>query len=343
MKIVKYIAIRMVLAVVFLFAMNLLYLYTFWKDDINKHADTLENLWNVPMHSDAIYFGESSNFTIVENDSRDLRISELVDEKLPSLSVATVDNSGLHAGTYLSLLKNKHTGMNLKFVIITMNYRSFGANWRYAPFENYLAKFELMVEPGFPILNKFLISLKQYDFKSEKVRTDEMKEAWRTEEFNIPKFDYSNVIEWDSAMAWKTWLNENSNLTEENIPLACHYVKNYAIAIDTMKNERIQDFNAIIELGKQDGYAVVFNLLAENTKEAEKLVGKELIYLMEKNRKLLVNYYTRRGVTVVDNFYSVPDSCFRDRDWPTEHYNFEGREIVAENIKNAIIANELHH
>jgi hypothetical protein len=343
MKIVKYIAIRMILAVVFLFAMNILYLYTFWKEDINKHADTLENLWNVPIHSDAIYFGESSNFTMSENDSRELRISELVDEMLPSLSIATVDNAGLHAGTYLSLLKNKPSEMDLKFVIITMNYRSFGANWRYAPFENYLAKFEVMIEPGFLILNKFLISLKEYDFKSEEARSNEMKVAWRNEKFNIPEFEYNNVIEWDSAMAWKTWLNENPDLTEENIPLACHYIKNYAIAIDTVKNERIQDFNAIIELGKQEGFAVVLNLLSENTEEAQKLVGEELIYLMEKNRKLLVNYYTRRGVTVVDNFYSVSDSCFRDRDWPTEHYNFVGREIVAENIKKAIIENELHY
>jgi len=343
MKILKYIAIRMILAVVFLFAMNLLYLYTFWKDDINKHADTLENLWVVPLESDAIYFGESSNFTTVDGDIREVRISELVDEKLPNLSVATVDNAGLHAGTYLSLLKNKPVEMDLKFVVITMNYRSFGANWRYAPFENYLSKLDVMIEPGIPILNKFLISLKQYDYKSEEARTKEMMDAWRNEKFNIPEFDYNNVVEWDSAMAWKTWVNENLNLTEENIPLACHYVKNYAIAIDTLKNERIQDFNAIIELGKRDGYAVVLNLLAENTEEAQKLVGKELIYLMEKNRELLVNYYTRKGITIVDNFYNVSDSCFRDRDWPTEHYNFVGREIIAENIKKAIIENELHN
>jgi len=343
MKIVKYITIRLVVAVAFLFAMDQMYLYTFWKEDINKHADTLENLWNVPMDSDAIYFGESSNFTTTDNDIRDLRISELVDEKLPEISVATVDNAGLHAGTYLSLLKNRPSEMDLKFVIITMNYRSFGANWRYAPFENYLAKLEVMIEPGFSILNKFLISLKHYDYKSEEARTEEMKTAWRTENFSIPGFEFDDVIAWDSAMAWKTWLNENPHLTEENIPLACHYVKNYAIAIDTLKNERIQDLNAIVELGKKEGYSIVFNLLAENIDEAERLVGKELTYLMENNRKLLINYYTRRGVTVVDNFYNVSDSCFRDRDWPTEHYNYTGREIVAENIKIAIIENELHN
>ena len=62
MKIVKYIAVRIVLAAVFLFSMNLLYRYTFWKEDVKQHGDVLENLWGVDIHSDAIYFGESSNF-----------------------------------------------------------------------------------------------------------------------------------------------------------------------------------------------------------------------------------------------------------------------------------------
>ena len=88
---------------------------------------------------------------------------------------------------------------------------------------------------------------------------------------------------------------------------------------------------------------MVFNLLGENTEEAEKLVGKELIYLMEKNRSLLVNYYAMKGVVVVDNFYQVPDSCFVDRNWPTEHYNYQGKRIVAKNIKKAIEDNELHN
>ena len=55
MKIVKYITTRIILAVVFLFAMNLLYLYTFWKEDVKQHGDVLENLWGVDIHSDAFY------------------------------------------------------------------------------------------------------------------------------------------------------------------------------------------------------------------------------------------------------------------------------------------------
>tara|TARA_B110000495_G_C23034064_1_gene616854 strand:+ start:1944 stop:2975 length:1032 start_codon:yes stop_codon:yes gene_type:complete len=343
MKIAKYIAIRMVLAVVFLFAMNLLYLYAFWKEDVKQHGDVLENLWGVDIHSDAIYFGESSNFHIPEGDSIKHRISFTLDSLLPSISIATVDNAGLHAGTYLSLVKNIPKEMNLKFVVITLNYRSFSANWRYAAFENYLAKSELMLSPLFPLVNKFLISLKQYDYKTEEERNAQMKLAWKNEKFTIPNFDYDNVIEWDSAMAWHTWLDVNPNLTEENLSLASHYIKNFAFNIDTVYNERIDDLNAIVSIANNKDYKVIFNLLGENTIEAEKLVGKELLYLMEKNRSLLVNYYTNKGVIMVDNFYQIPDSCFVDRDWPTEHYNYQGKKIVAESIKKAIETNELHY
>ncbi len=343
MKIVKYTAIRMILAVVFLFTMNQLYLNTFWKDDINKHADTLENLWVVPLESDAIYFGESSNFHIQEGDSIKHRISYALDSLLPSISIATVDNAGLHAGTYLSLVKNIPKEMNLKFVVITVNYRSFSANWRYAPFENYLAKSALMLEPSLPILNKYMISLKQYDYQSDEERNVQMKLAWKNEKFAIPNFDYDNVIEWDSAMAWHTWLEVNPNLTEENIPLASHYIKNFAFNLDTVNNERIEDLNAIVSIANNKDYKVIFNLLGENFEEAERLVGSELIYLMEKNRSLLVSYYADKGVIMVDNFYQIPDSCFVDRNWPTEHYNYQGKKIVAENIKKAIIENELHN
>jgi len=343
MNVVKYIAIRLVLGVVFLFVMNQLYLFTFWKGDINQHGDTLENLWVVDTSADAIYFGESSNFHVDEADTMKHRISYALDTLVPNLSIATVDNAGLHAGSYLSLIKNIPDEMNLKFIVVTLNYRSFAANWRYAAFENYLAKSELMMEPSIPILNRFLVSLKLYDYKTEKEREDQMKTAWKNEKFTIPDFEYNNVVEWDSAMAWQTWLNVNSNLNEENLPLASHYIKNFAFSIDTLNNERIEDLNSIVNIGSEKGYKVIFNLLGENTEEAEKLVGKELIYLMEKNRSLLVNYYTSRGVIVVDNFYEIPDSCFVDRSWPTEHYNYQGKRIVAENIKKAIEKNELHN
>ncbi len=43
------------------------------------------------------------------------------------------------------------------------------------------------------------------------------------------------------------------------------------------------------------------------------------------------------GVIMVDCIDKIPDSCFYQRDWPTEHYNFSGRAIIAREIANKIL------
>jgi hypothetical protein len=341
MSLIKYILTR-VLAVIILIALsNIVYKYTFWKDDINKHCDILENLWAVDSKDEAIYFGESSNFHKAENDTSRHRISYILDNIIPEINIGTVDNSGLHAGIFLSVIKNINKNSSLKLLIVTLNLRSFGANWRYATGENYLSKTELMLSNYPSIVSKFLVSLQSYDFKTDQERHIEMKQAWETEVFNIPNFVYNNVNNWDSAMAWYEWVDINPYLSEEKIPLACHYIKNFAFKIDTLSNARILDFDEIMKIANKRKYNVIFNLLSENMNEAKNLAGDELIYLMEHNRKLLIDRYTNKGAIVVDNLYSVPDSCFVDRNWPTEHYSRYGKEIIANNIKRAIKDNYL--
>jgi len=122
----------------------------------------------------------------------------------------------------------------------------------------------------------------------------------------------------------------NKDLAKTN--LACHYVKGYAFQIDTLNNPRIRDFNKIIRLAEKRGWNLVFNLMAENTEQAEELVGDDLIFLLEGNRKILIDYFEARGVRVVDNLYAVPDEEFTDRNWTTEHYGEKGRKIVARNV-----------
>jgi len=260
---------------------------------------------------------------------------------LPEINVGTVDKPGLHAGTYLSVIKNIENDSRIKMLIITMNLRSFGANWRYSKAENHLAKSELMLSTSPPLINKFLISLKAYDHKTDEERVAQFKDAWEKETFNISNFKYTNVNSWDSAMAWQEWLSTNPYLTETNISLACHYIKNFAFSIDTLSNSRIQDFDEIIEIANERKYTVVFNLLSENMEEAKNLVGKELIYLIQHNRELLIQHYESKGAVVVDNLYVVPDSCFVDRDWPTEHYSKDGKKRIAENINRIIREKDL--
>lgn len=336
MKLTGYILTRFLLLLGLVLLANEIYKRTFYKTDVDIHANTLAYIHMLPEDTEAIYFGESSNFHVSPHDSGKHRISHMLDILLEDVNLETVDNAGIHAGTYYSVMRHIPRDLPLRFLVVTMNYRSFDATWRYAKFENNLAKSARMSAPGLPILNKFLVSLRHYDHRSAEERTTQMRQAWRNEKFHIEGFQFDNVAQWDSAMAWQTWIGVNPYLRKDDIPLATHYIKNFAFEIDPATNERIADFDAIMDFANKRGYQVYFNLLDENFTEAEKLVP-ELIVLMERNRDFLVERYEKMGAVVVDNFRTVPDSCFVDRNWPTEHYSREGKMIIARNLARAIL------
>lgn len=332
----KYIALRIVVALIFILMANVVYWKIFFADDVRKHADSLENLWVVDSDAQAIYFGESSNFHITDEDTFKHRISYILNDLLPEYRLATVDNAGLHAGTYLALLKHIPQEMPIEFVVVTMNYRSFGASWRYAQGENYLAKTERLLDRPVPLLSKFRISLKDYDQRSDQAREQQMLDAWKTETFEIPNFKYNTIAQWDSAFAYTRTTSVKSDFTPDELSMAFHYIKNFAFDIDVESNERIRDFDQIVAFSKERGFFVFFNLLDENMEELNRLVGPELSGLIEKNRALLVDRYTEMGAVVIDNFNTVPDSCFVDRKYTTEHYSYEGKGIIARHLAETI-------
>ena len=57
---------------------------------------------------------------------------------------------------------------------------------------------------------------------------------------------------------------------------------------------------------------------------------------MQENRKLLINYFTRKGVTVVDNMDDIENDLFVDQDWTTEHYAEKGRKTIAGNVADSL-------
>lgn len=333
---IKFIFYRLLIGVAIFFGLNEFYLITFWTNDVNKHADTLENLWVVPKNSDAIYFGESSNFHITEKDTFKHRISYILDDLVTNHKIATVDNAGLHLGTYLALMQNIPRDLKIKYLVITLNLRSFDATWRYSEFETNLSKLERLIGNGPKLWNKFLVSLNHFDNKTSQERDEQVKNAWTTEYFNIPGIPYHNVAEWDKAIAWGEWTGTIKKMTPDTISLAAHHVKNFAFEIDFDKNERIFELEQIIDLANQKGWVLFFNVLAENVEQTEQLIGPELVDLMKRNVTKLKKQYESQNVIFIDNLELLPDSCFVDRNWPTEHYNYKGKEIVAKVIAQKI-------
>ncbi|MBI1184813.1 hypothetical protein GC194_11100 [bacterium] len=337
MKVVKNIIIRLSFLVLLWAGLNYIYGNTLWYNDIDQHADTLENLWPEEDSSDIIYFGESSNFYQEHPDTPKVRISNYLDRMLP-LRVGTVDNAGLVASNYLHIMQHIPQKSKVKAVVVTMNLRSFGPTWMYDQNSNYLKMADEMIAQGPKLLNRFFIALKTYDYIAPEELDEIRITAWKKPlefPFALP---YSNLYEWNAGLGNGGILREDGSWDMDKIPVACHFVKNYAFTIDLQQNPRIRDFNEIVAYAQQRGWKLYLHLLSENYEEAEKLVGASLVNIMEYNADLLIERYNHpeQNVWVVNNFKTVPNSDFRDRTFPTEHYNNRGKRRCAKKLAEVI-------
>lgn len=337
MQVIKKITLRLLLISALLWLLNEVYKRTFWKDDLDKHADMLLELLNQQDSCDILYFGESSDFHTDSTDNDKSSISRFAAEYFPSLKLGAVCRPAMHAGVYADVVRYLSSDAKVKTVVFTLNMRSFDATWINSSLESYVLKTRIMYKPYPPIINRFLFSLNAFENKSEKEREQDMLDQWKTDHLKFPySFKYKNVREWDDGMANGGHLNPDGSWDKAKIDLACHYIKAYAFQIDTNTNPRIKDFDEIVKTCKKKDLNIVFNLLAENITYADSLVGKDLIYLMLQNRDLLVSRYSQKGVIVVDNLKSVNGKDFVDQNWTTEHYNERGRRTIAKNLADGL-------
>ena len=323
---------KFIFLAILLVVMSIVYTKFFYESDVQEHSKIINLVRDLPPNTDVIYIGESSNTTAGNNDLDQRPISDFIGDYYPSLTVSHITKPASHAGIYIGLLEQIPKDAPISTVIVTLNLRSFDAGWIYSELETALQKSLVLLQDYPPFVNRFLLSFKAYDIKTKKERENQVFDLWKRKLSFPYDFPYQNVREWDRAMAKKGIKDKNGKWNQDLTNLACHYIKNYAFQIDTLHNPRIKDFDAIVTLAKKRNWHLVFNLLAEDTEQASKLVGKDLLFLMEQNRKLLVDYYTRKGVLVVDNLYAVDNNQFIDQNWTTEHYAEKGRRIIAKNV-----------
>ena len=339
MELLKKIVVRiLLLAIIFLVA-NFIYEKSFWQQDLNSSdGKILTDFLNAQDSADVIYLGESSNFAVAEKDTCSKNISVFTADYFPSLIFRPVHKGAIHAGTYLALLKQIKNNARVKTVVVTLNLRSFDADWINTKLETSLMRTDVLLQKYPPLINRFLLSLNAYNKKSEKQLEQDMLAQLRNDTLHFSyDFKYKNAYDWNVGMANTVYLRANKNKDSiAKINLACHYIKTYAFQINTKTNPRIKDFDAIVTLCKQKNIHLVFNLLAENIEYADSLVGKDLVYLMKQNRDLLMNRYNKDGVFVADNLEVVKGKDYIDQNWTTEHYNQRGRVLVAKSLANVL-------
>lgn len=296
-----------------------MYRVTFYKGDLAEHSVGLAQLPQEVAASGAemVYLGESSNHTYSPGDDDTSKISEMVGRFFPDKGMADMTHDGSHGDVYYELLRHlSHTDNQVETVIVTLNMRSFGPCWIYSPLETALQKKLVMLRNRPALVNRAVLTFKAYDVKSDDERYGQMYDYWV--EHPLPQ--HPDLYAWCDTMP----------------PMAQDLVKCYYFSIDTLNNPRVHDFDKMAALAREQGWQLVFNLLAENVELCDSLVGSDLTHQMRQNRDILVEYFSRRGVIVVDNLEVIEDVRFRDRDFPTEHYDQTGRMRIARRIAEAL-------
>ena len=321
-----------------LVAMNWVYTKWFFEKDLLEHSDIIELPRQVVADScQVVYLGESSNNTYGYAESDHRKISAMVSAYFPKVRLGDMTKSASHAQTYYTMLKQVPKEAPVETVIVTMNLRSFDAGWIYSRLETALRKQIVLLQDYPPLMNRFLLAFKAYPIRSEEEWDAIARKHWKKDPLDFPyDFEWNNTHQWDSAMAWGGWHGFDGQRDQQLTELACHYIKSYAFQIRD-DNPRIKDFDAIVDLCRERGWHLVFNLMAENVDKANELVGKDLLFLMKQNRDYLMQRYdTQEDVTVVNNLDLVRDVNFIDQDWTTEHYYGEGRRIIAHQVAQAL-------
>ncbi len=338
----KKIALKGLLLLGVLAALNFVYDWFFYRQDIADHSEAGQLLMQVQDSADILHFAESSDFTIGDEDIDKRSTTQFLAEYFPHQRLRPVAKGAMHAGNYHDLLRQLPASSPAKVIVVTMNLRSFDATWIHSKLETALQKEMVLLKPGPSLWRRFMLSLRNYELKSADQRLADVRAQWARDTLHFPyPFPYPTVLAWDSAIAFGLEKRpaDVAPRTEAQTQLACHYVKNFAFQIDPATNPRVRDFDRIVALAQARGWQLVLNLMPENMEMAQQMVGKDLTLLMRQNHDLLVERYGHLPrVTLVDQMESLPNRDFIDQNWTTEHYFEHGRRSVADKVAHAIAA-----
>ncbi|MBI3142146.1 MAG: hypothetical protein HYZ16_04915 [Bacteroidetes bacterium] len=345
MKILQKISVKLLYFIALLAVVNAVYGRWLWYDDVDKYADTLENLWPHQDRSQVIYFGESSNFHQAYPDTPKQRISDYLDGLLPYLQVGTVDNAGLSPSSFLHIMRHIPKQGPTQAVVVGMNLRALGPTWMYDQNSNYLHRANALIAQRPRLINRFLVALKWYGYLDSEQLALAMEQAWKQPLDCGGKCPYANTFDWNRGLANGGIVRDDGSWHMEKISMGCHYVKNYGFNIDVATNPVLADFDKMVALARVRGWSLYFHLLPVNMEEAGELVGPALCGIIRRNAQMLIDrYHMPEGhVYVVDNLELLPDSAFTDRDFPVEHYHNWAKWRCAARLAKAVMDNGMRN
>ncbi len=312
---------------------NSIYEKYYWEDDLDKleALDMYRKMKENSASGNILYFGESSNGAYASYDSVRLSISDILNTLVAPRKLISIDRGAIHAGVYTQLISMIPEHSAIDTIVVTMNLRSFNSDWKNSTLENNCQELIVAYSTYPVLLSKLRLLMKAYDYKEDWKRREIFLSEMKNTSIEGP-VTYKTIREWDDHMANTCCRDSNGVPDMPKVELSCHFVKAYGFTIDLRTDPRIKDFDEMITICRKKKIKILFNLLAENVECADRLVGEELLYLMHRNRCVLIDRYTTDCSIVIDNFDLVGERHFTDKTFPTEHYDYTGRMIIAKNI-----------
>jgi hypothetical protein len=329
MLVLKKIALKGILLIGLLVALNFIYKASFFKADLAEFSKVSIAI-NQSLDSEILYLGDCSDSYFGSDRTSEKGISQILDSLLTDQKVATISETGFNSEMYAAILNNLPEVSKIKTVIVTMNLRSFSSYTRYSNTYNSTNQRLILLDKKYPpILNRFFLSFK----KKRVYNGTELQENKIIDykKYMLKDAPYNTLYEWSNAFD-----NKEVSLFDYSLPIhtqdkAKGYITNYAFQINPKNNPILNGFDEIVEIAKAKNIKLVFHLLPENIKECNELIGADLVKITNKNRDLLIDRYSKNKVTIIDNLEILENQDYIEN-IPNSHYYYNGRKLMAMEI-----------
>ena len=320
-KVVKKIAVRVILLALLLVGLNYFYLYVQYPHDLEMYSGKYVDMLAEAEDNDILFFGDCSDVYKEEDDTAP-SVSGFLDSIFPC-QVATISENGFHPGTYVDLLKVlHHRGIKDKTIVMTLNLRGF------APKIVFDETYDPVLKHEMTLLRTDRPALVNRASMLTPIITEEERKELRT------KIDYS----WDNDALqhtvqypftryfWNIYPNaENRKLSLQDIGQS--YIHDFAFLLDDdyefvqIRTEQIKEF---WQLADKMNCTLYFYIPPINDKEIYSYGGDELIRLLHENLIWINSNYPY----VIDHSLLFGGSKFVGP-YASSHYTEEGRRQMA--------------
>ena len=163
LKTIKKLALKFLLLAGVLALLDIVYLYTLYPKDLEANCTLMQrSMMPVEQNADVVYLGESSNHAVADDEDDKRFISDMLQDMLPDHRIANLDKDAGHAGIYYDILRNIPAESPVKIAIVTVNMRSFTAEWIYSSLEVPLRKEQVMMKKAPALYKRMLLAFKGY-------------------------------------------------------------------------------------------------------------------------------------------------------------------------------------